>query len=283
MPRFLQPKQSTQHRVAAIALYRALLSGCSSAALPDDERTSLRHAIQNKFRQNRKIQSTYQLGLSFQLGYETLDKLDVSTTDDSADATSLARLVATLPRGLTANPPRRRSPPLPPPPHPSGKHPLAVLPPEKAVLNVRPYAQVSGPRRVPVIASANGIPFLRLTKPQPPALSRVLRQKLDRRITRFHRKVLLENYWMPLARQEDEWDNLMTAQLKLREDRIKWTDAVFEAERHNQALYEEDVARDKEIVRKMQAIVDQETKLALKEGQEVIRGRKKRPIRVLKP
>jgi hypothetical protein len=88
---------------------------------------------------------------------------------------------------------------------------------------------------------------------------------------------------MPLARQEDEWDTLMTAHLKLREDRIKWTDAVFEAERHNQALYDEDVARDKEIVKKMQAIVDQETKLALKEGQEVIRGRKKRPIRVLKP
>lgn len=55
---------------SAIALYRALLSGCSSAALPDDDRTSLRNAIQNKFRQNRKIQSPYQLGLSFKLGYE---------------------------------------------------------------------------------------------------------------------------------------------------------------------------------------------------------------------
>ena len=88
MPRFLQPKNSTQHRVAgpsikriflkisrltvgsAIALYRALLSGCSSVALPDNERTSLRNAIQNKFRQNRKLQSPYQLGLSFKLGYE---------------------------------------------------------------------------------------------------------------------------------------------------------------------------------------------------------------------
>lgn len=54
----------------AIALYRALLSGCSSAALPDDDRTALRNAIRNKFRQNRKLQSPYQLGLSFQLGYE---------------------------------------------------------------------------------------------------------------------------------------------------------------------------------------------------------------------
>lgn len=87
MPRFLTPKKSTEHRVAgasplhthpfhsltpspAIALYRALLSGCSSAALPDDDRTALRNAIRNKFRQNRKLQSAYQLGLSFKLGYE---------------------------------------------------------------------------------------------------------------------------------------------------------------------------------------------------------------------
>ncbi len=55
---------------SAIALYRALLTGCSSAALPDDDRTSLSNAIRNKFRQNRKLQSPYQLGLSFKLGYE---------------------------------------------------------------------------------------------------------------------------------------------------------------------------------------------------------------------
>lgn len=90
MPRFLQPKKSTEHRVAgpliaytrasltdsfpAIALYRALLSGCSSATLSDNDRTSLRNAIRNKFRQNRKIQSPYQLGLSFKLGYEVRRK-----------------------------------------------------------------------------------------------------------------------------------------------------------------------------------------------------------------
>ncbi|KAF9696021.1 hypothetical protein EKO04_005926 [Ascochyta lentis] len=283
MPRFLQPKKSTQHRVAAIALYRALLSGCSSAALPDNERTSLRNAIQNKFRQNRKLQSPYQLGLSFQLGYETLDKLDVSTADDTAGASAFSRLIAALPRGLTKAPPTRRPPPPPPPPHPSGKHPLAVLPPEKAVLNVRPYAKVSGARKVPIIASANGVPFLRLTKPQPVALSRVLRQKLARRVARFHKKVELDNYWLPLAKQEDEWDTLMLAQLMHREDKIKWADAVSEAARQNYALYEEELANDREISQKMQRIVDEETELALKEGQEIVRGRKKAPIRVLKP
>ncbi|KAJ4989982.1 DNA repair protein [Stagonosporopsis vannaccii] len=279
MPRFLQPKKSTEHRVAAIALYRALLSGCSSAALSDDDRTLLSNAIRNKFRQNRKIQSPYQLGLSFKLGYETVDKLDTTTADDAASVSTLSRLIAALPRGLTAAPPTRR----PTPPSPSGRHSLAILPLDRAVLNVRPHAQVSGTRKVPVIASANAVPFLRLTKPQPAALSRVLRQKLARRIGRFHQRIELQNYWIPLAKQEDEWDMLMAVQLRKREDEVNWTDVMFEAERRNGAAYEEELARDREMIKRMQGIVDEETRLALKEGEEVIRGRKKAPIRVLKP
>ena len=259
----------------------------------------MRNAIQNKFRQNRKIQSPYQLGLSFKLGYEvrctirtagriadhnqTVDKLDASTADDAAGTSSLSRLIATIPRGLTKAPPSPRLPPPAPPPHPSGKHPLAALPPERAVLNARPYAQVSGARKVPVIASANGVPFLRLTKPQPAALSRELRQKLARRGERFHRKVELANYWMPLARQEDHWDTLVLAQLNQREDKIKWTDAIHEAEKQNSMLKDEETAQDQKLIQKMQKIVDKETELALEEGQEVVRGRRKAPIRVLKP
>jgi hypothetical protein len=33
----------------------------------------------------------------------------------------------------------------------------------------------------------------------------------------------------------------------------------------------------------MQRVVDMETELALKEGQTIVRGRKRRPIRVIKP
>ncbi len=133
------------------------------------------------------------------------------------------------------------------------------------------------------MASANGIPFLRLTKPQPVALSRVLHQKLARRIERFHRRVELQNYWLPMAKQEDEWDELIAAQLWKREDTVRWTDAVHEAERKNSELYEKELAKDLRIAKNMQRIVDEETKLALEEGQEVIRGRKKAPIQVFKP
>lgn len=173
--------------------------------------------------------------------------------------------------------------PTPPPPHPSGKHPLDSLPQERAVLNNRPYAQVTGQRQVPRIASANGVPFLRLTKPQPAALSRVLRQKLDRRIERFHRRVELQNYWLPLAQQEDEWDEFVSPQLKTQEDGTKWADAMREAERLNAAEYEAELAADALLTRKMQRIVDAETEMVLKEGREVVTGRKKAPIRIIKP
>lgn len=88
---------------------------------------------------------------------------------------------------------------------------------------------------------------------------------------------------MPICKQEDEWDDLLAAQLMTREDRVKWVDAVRLAEKENQGAYDRDVAKDREISRKMQRIVDLETKMALEEGQTIIRGRKKRPIRVIKP
>ncbi|KAJ6270962.1 hypothetical protein PSV08DRAFT_300228, partial [Bipolaris maydis] len=93
------------------------------------------------------------------------------------------------------------------------------------------------------MSSANGIPFLRLTKPQPPALSRVLRQRLERKIRLFDTKT--------------------------REDDVKWTDAIRQSERLNQEAYQKDMRKDREITKKMQNIVDLETKMALDEGQTI--------------
>jgi hypothetical protein len=104
-------------------------------------------------------------------------------------------------------------------------------------------------------------------------------------------KVILANWWLPMAKQEDEWDALIDAQAGKRidsheengTDRVLWTDAVKLSERENQAAYENDLAKDRELIRKMQRIVDLETELALKEGQTIVRGRGKRPIKVIKP
>ncbi|KAF1951487.1 hypothetical protein CC80DRAFT_207945 [Byssothecium circinans] len=277
MPRYLPPKNSTQHRVAAIALYRALLSRCPSAPLPVDDRTALRNAIRNKFRRNRKIQSSYQLRYVFRAGYEVLQHLDAAETGDITSISSLNSLISTLPQGL------KRTPPLPPPlptPDPSKKRLVECLPLDRAVLNVRPYAKVSGPRHVPILASANGVPFLRLKKPQPPALSRILRQKLQTRIDNFDSRILFANYWLPLGRYEDDWDDILKRECGVgREGHMRWADPINEALRESNTAYDKILANDKCITRKMLKIVDEETKLAELEGQKVVRGRKGKPIK----
>jgi hypothetical protein len=136
---------------------------------------------------------------------------------------------------------------------------------------------------VPILASANGVPFLRLAKPQPPALSRILRQRLQRKQELFDIKIILSNWWLPMCKDEDAWDALINTQLKKREDTVKWTDAIRLSERENYDAYEKDQQKDRDITKKMQRIVDEETKLALEEGQTIMRGRRRRPIRVIKP
>ena len=85
MPGFLQFKKSTQHRVAGsltccsnlrvlihavFALYKALLSRCSSMSIAVDDRALLRNAIRKKFRSSRKLQSPRHLNIIFRAAYE---------------------------------------------------------------------------------------------------------------------------------------------------------------------------------------------------------------------
>jgi hypothetical protein len=100
-------------------------------------------------------------------------------------------------------------------------------------------------------------------------------------------KVMFDNWWLPMARQEDEWDALVNMRAGRNIDGddngVQWVGAVELSEGQTQDAFKRDQAKDRAIIEKMQRIVDLETKLALEEGQTIIRGRKKRPIRVIKP
>jgi hypothetical protein len=120
---------------------------------------------------------------------------------------------------------------------------------------------------------------LRLGKPQPASLGRIIRQKTKRRITRFDSRILSGNYWQPIAEHEDEWDAMMKELGAERDGNGKWVDVMKAANRENVWAYERDLAADRVRARKMQSIVDEETALALKEGQVVTRGRKGHPLR----
>lgn len=90
-----------------------------------------------------------------------------------------------------------------------------------------------------------------------------------------------------MARHEDEWDRLVNNEagrsVDGNENGVRWVDAIEQSERLNIIAYEADQQKDRLRIKKMQEIVDQEMKLALKEGQTITRGRKKRPLQVIKP
>lgn len=71
-----------------------------------------------------------------------------------------------------------------------------------------PLAQLggSGVRRVPRLDHADGAPFLRLGRPQPRELSRVLRQRHMTRDARYAKLAELQEEALPEAAVEDQWD-----------------------------------------------------------------------------
>jgi hypothetical protein len=111
----------------------------------------------------------------------------------------------------------------------------------------------------------------------------MLRQRLQHKQELFDVKVILSNWWLPMCKNEDVWDELIGMELGKRGDTVRWVDAIRLSEWENYRAYEKDLQRDRDVTTKMQRIVDEETKLALEEGQTIVRGRKRHPIRVMKP
>src|SRR6266567_8487297 len=117
-----------------------------------------------------------------------LDLLDASVGGDSESTAIITSLLAETPPYFTRSPWIYASK--------SKSRTSSTCPPaEECMLAIRPRPSVPGTRHIPVIASANGLPFLRFKKPQPANLSRVLNQKLDARNKGFDRRNILQNYW----------------------------------------------------------------------------------------
>ena len=72
----------------------------------------------------------------------------------------------------------------------------------------RPYSEIPGRRHVPKLVNANRVPFLRLKKPQPAFLSRIIRDTIKTR----ERRIALSNNLIPqvsVAKAEDTWDEIL--------------------------------------------------------------------------
>ncbi|KAI1452232.1 hypothetical protein F4805DRAFT_43090 [Annulohypoxylon moriforme] len=239
MPSFLIPARNSRHRTACFALYRALLKQVPNIYLPDNlirawgPGNPIKHLIRRAFRRNIADTSPRLVFPALKAGYQMLALLKASSPpsvqlarnlNHESIITFLRARLRERNRTLEAkqlHPPNSRNPPklstapkketvplivnVTPAPTPEDPNPEPVY----ATPNrPRPAEELggSGRRHIPRLDMASDLPFLRIKKPQPPLLSRVLTQKIKKRVDRYD---TLGYFWeesLPSAELEDAWE-----------------------------------------------------------------------------
>ncbi|KAF2842375.1 hypothetical protein M501DRAFT_411806 [Patellaria atrata CBS 101060] len=260
MPLYIHPKKLLAHRVAAIALYRGLLSACADIPFEPNQRTKLQNITRNRFKHNQGLQSKRLLRQAFYAGYEALNVLESAAAGDVTSGERILSILSQTPSRLTRRPKQRALKRLP-----VKDDRARTLPPGQKLLETRPHKHVTGIRRVPKLIYANGFPMLRIKKPQSHSVGRVIRQLVSQRVRRWEDRWQLEDWWIPMSRMEDRWDNILLAECgvgDVQESESKWEYSVLSAFQDLRAR--QDKTRDKgtQMARRMQEIVDQEQELA---------------------
>lgn len=147
----------------------------------------------------------------------------------------------------------------------------------------RPFRHVSGRRRVPHLVCTNGVPFLRIRKPQSQYLGRIIRD--DARL--FQKRI--ERMWklrelIKFADDEDRWDEVLESACDVKRDRGEgaWSKEIGMAKQ--QVMLGIQAHRQKRLgmARKMQEIAEKEQALAdeeqLQRKTEKHRDRKRRRL-----
>ncbi|KAI4164041.1 MAG: hypothetical protein LQ342_002276 [Letrouitia transgressa] len=273
MPRFFIARKSGVHRVACFALYRALLSANNNAILQNQ--------IRKRFRKCIKIQSPRDIVAALTFGYETLHKLltkpeDVLTRISALQASKEpehkqkprpSSLSQPKPQYQVSEPPNVQSSSTPYEkigdprrvwPHPAATPLLSSNDPLPVPPNCR--------RRIPYLVHAGGIPMLRFKKPQSPFLSHMIRRKILAREKRVDRIQTLD-LALATTSQEDEWDRLLWEICGLPQwDRdVKWKEVVEQELQKMWRVHWEIGERRKNIVKKMEEVIDREKGLVEKE------------------
>ncbi|EED24264.1 DNA repair protein (Rad1), putative [Talaromyces stipitatus ATCC 10500] len=147
----------------------------------------------------------------------------------------------------------------------------------------RPRPFVAGQRQIPKLVSARGVPFLRIKKPQPQNLSRIIRYKLrfkDKLVERRER-LLIDTLF---AKDEEDWDRLIegqpvTPRVIHAHHPIRWIEGSWmesPLECYKKAFYDniEFEKKQQELAEKMWEVVLAERKLAAEEEEEAKEARK---------
>ncbi|KAI1632905.1 hypothetical protein F4809DRAFT_57540 [Biscogniauxia mediterranea] len=236
-PSFLIPARNSRHRTACLALYRALLELAPKVSLPEDlvppagRPNPIARQIARAFRRNREDVSPRIVYPALRAGYDALAALTAAAEDPSgAEHASVVALLRSRAAESARSAAHRGSPPTDPktgerPPKRGAPRPGTV----PLLVNVTPaptpydpdpkpvYATPSRPvpasalggtgrRQVPRLDMASDFSMLRLSKPQPALLSRVLTQKVIKRAERGRALQEITEEGYAEAEEEDEWE-----------------------------------------------------------------------------
>lgn len=288
MPAFLAPHKSTLHRIAAIALYRALLIQCRAVPLGIEQRDGLQNIVRNRFKQSQYVQSHRRLRVSFEAGYEAIDYLDDAIAGSEEAKGYIVALLERAPENVKQAPPPSKAFLRASKKKESATEEALDLQPKRSLFDRPiPLEELSGKRHVPVLFDANHIPVLRIKKPQPHSLSGFLNNRIKQRQARHDRRYRLYEE-LRIAKWEDEWD-LLTADPTSKEKYVdvfegtgipdamlrtkivekeqngNWSDAVEAAITEVHVQLNEEREKNRLMAEKMQGVVDREKELFDKE------------------
>ncbi|CAK3953622.1 Hypothetical predicted protein [Lecanosticta acicola] len=285
MPSPLAPHKSGVHRVAAIALFRALLQQCRAVKLPDQTKDDLQNVIRNRFKSQRHVTSHRQLKINFAAGYEAIDHLDAAVAGNEESQGYLISLLATAPESAKRTPRNKAWEKKERDDKRKERMRAAREERERNKLDLfsrpLPLEKLSGQRRkVPVLFGANHIPVLRLKKPQPQNLSAFLLSRINQRQRRHDRRLELIEA-LKIAKQENYWDmhvynicGVESRRSSIETDdgpaksagEPRWTDTIVEGLIEVNDALDREKDKNRVMAEKMQRVVDRETKLARKEN-----------------
>ncbi|TKA61951.1 hypothetical protein B0A55_11244 [Friedmanniomyces simplex] len=251
MPPYHTPRTSTPHRLAALALFRALLLASRTlppASISPPQRNDLQNLIRNRFKQARHEQSTRRLRLAFEAGYEGIDLLDAAVAGKGGSQGYILELLARAPARVKQAPPlttldleivkelkwnlrvrpeeassQTASSPSPFSSPPQSPHPNTT-PTTTNTAKTSPFARrplplselTGGKRLIPVLYNAQGIPVLRFSKPQPAALSGYINHRVEVKQKRHDTRHRLAEE-LVVAGWEDEWEGILSRYMGERE------------------------------------------------------------------
>ncbi|KAL6404610.1 hypothetical protein AUP68_11432 [Ilyonectria robusta] len=217
--------ENSRHRIAAIALYRALLKTGKKIAIPQNLQPSgpvhpIVHLIRKRVRKNKSYTSLRLLYAAMAAGYKFLTMFTKAQNPNSSEYTMiidhLRKRAEEAALSRSKLPPRKKhkawekSPPL------LTKISKPNEPPKYiSTVRPRPKSTFNGERKVPVFTgTSEGLPFLRTQKPQPRLLSKSIDKKQQVLLGKIYNIVDIDEKHMPAAEQEDNWDKLMRKELR---------------------------------------------------------------------